>query len=159
MGNTRNRGVTLVEMLIAITMLAIIVSVAIVPAATYYRQRAVQGASDRFTTAHTLARSAAMQYGRLAEFHIDAANGRFWVEVDTGAVGGARDTMGFLKDIGDVIISTGGISLLCFDPRGLPSTGQTSLGQACEGPAGDVTFTLGSRVDTVTVTVLGKVLR
>ncbi len=159
MGNAGNRGMTLIEMLIVISVLAVILSVAIVPAATYFRQRAVQGAADRLTMAHTLARSAAIQHGRLAELHIDAGNGRFWVEVDTGAVGGARDTIGFVKEIDNVIISTGGISLLCFDPRGLPGTGTTSLGQACEGPAGNVTFTLGSRVDTVTVTALGKVLR
>jgi Tfp pilus assembly protein FimT len=147
-------------MLIAISMLAIIVSVAVVPAATYYRQRAVQGAADRFLSAHTLARSAAMQHGRLAEFHLDEANGRLWIEVDTGAVGGARDTIGFVREIGDVTMSiTGSISLLCFDPRGLPSTGTTTLGQNCEGPAGKVIFSLGARIDTVTVTALGKVLR
>ncbi len=159
MDNSGNRGFTLLELLIVVIMIGAIMAIFVKSAGSYYRQRTVQGAADRFVAAHGLARSAAMQYGTLAELHIDASNGRFRVEADTGAAGGARDTIGFAQEIGGVTMSTGGVSLLCFDARGLPSTRTTTLGQNCGGPAATVTFALPGYADTVTLTVLGKVLR
>ena len=45
--------------------------------------------------AHSLARSTAVRYARVAELPIDAANARFWVEVDTSGTG-IRDTVGLM---------------------------------------------------------------
>jgi prepilin-type N-terminal cleavage/methylation domain-containing protein len=150
-------GFTLTELLIVMVIIAVTLSVATLPVARYYRQEVVRGAADQFVSHHSLARHIALRYGRLSELHIDASGKRFWIEVDTTAT--LRDTIGVVKTINDVTITTGGVSLLCFDARGLPSTRTTRLGQVCQGPAATVTFALPAHTRTVTITALGKVLR
>ncbi len=149
----RAKGFTLLEMLIVITVMGVIVAVSLPSMVTAFRQRATRGAVDRLAMAHGLARATAVRYGRVAELHIDAANGRFWVEVDTSGTG-IRDTVGVLNDLGGQVTMSSTRTLLCFDLRGL-----TTTRDACE--AGDVLvqFSLLGRTDTLQTTVLGKVLR
>ncbi len=104
--------------------------------------------------AHSLARSTALQYGRVAELHIDAAYARFWVEVDTNSTG-VSDTVGPLHDLGGgQLTMTSNRSLLCFDARGM-----ATARDACDPGDATITFSLQGRGDTVTITALGKVLR
>ena len=149
----RGDGFTLIEMLIVLTVMGIIVAVGMPNMVNAYRQRATQGAVDRLAMTHGLARATAVRFGRMAELHIDAANGRFWIEGDTSGTG-IRDTDGIVNDLGGQIAMTSNRTLLCFDLRGL-----TTTRGACE--AGDVlvTFSSRGRTDTLQTTVLGKVLR
>jgi hypothetical protein len=96
-----------------------------------------------------------MRYGRLAELHIDPPNARFWVEVDTSRAGGAKDTVGMVQYVGEdgvKLMSTR--TLVCFDPRGLPSTRA-----GCQSADAYVTFSVNGQANTVRTTALGKVLR
>lgn len=149
-----HRGFTLIEMLIVLSVLGVILVIAIPRMADAYRRRAPRVAADRFTIAHSLARSTAVRYGRLAELHVDAGNVKFWVEVDTSGTG-VRDTAGLLHDLGGgTLTMTSPVDTLCFDGRGMA----TARG-SCDGPAATITFSMDGYGDTLTITALGKVLR
>ncbi len=149
----RGDGFTLIEMLIVLTVMGALVAILMPSMVTAFRQRATRGAVDRLAMTHSLARATAVRFGRVAELHIDAANGRFWVEVDTSGTG-IRDTVGLLTDLGGQVTMTSDRSLLCFDSRGL-----TTTRNACESGDALVQFSLQGRTDTLQTTVLGKVLR
>jgi len=149
----RGYGFTLIEMLIVLTVMGVMVAVALPSMVTAYRQRATRGAVDRLAMTHSLARATALRFGRVAELHIDAANGRFWVEVDTSGTG-IRDTVGLMNNLTGQVTMSSNRSLLCFDSRGL-----TTTRNACESGDALVQFSLAGRTDTFQTTVLGKVLR
>jgi Tfp pilus assembly protein FimT len=150
----RERGYTLVELLIIVILVGIIAAVVGPKLAWALRQRAVAGAADEFVLAHSLARSTAMQYGRVAQLHVDTAGARFWVDADTSGTG-TPVKIGLMHSLagGSVTLSSTR-TLFCFDARGLATTSG-----GC--PSGDATvvFASSSSSDTVRTTVLGKVLR
>ena len=119
-------------------------------------RRTTTSAADQFVVIHSLTRSTALRYGRVAQLHVDAAGQRFWTDVDTSANGiGQRGTIGNIRYITDSgLRMTTNRALLCFDARGIAST----LG-SCEPGDAKVIFTSGVVGDTVKTTVLGKVLR
>ncbi len=149
----RGDGFTLIEMLIVITVMGVLVAVVMPNMVTSFRQRATRGAVDRLAMTHGLARATAVRFGRVAELHIDAANGRFWVEVDTSGTG-IRDTIGVVNDLSGQVTMLSTRTLLCFDLRGL-----TTTRNACEAGDALVQFSLQGRTDTLQTSVLGKVLR
>ncbi len=149
----RRDGFTLIEMLIVLTMMGALATILMPSMVTSFRQRATRGAVDRLAMTHSLARATAVRFGRVAELHIDAANGRFWVEVDTSGTG-IRDTVGLMNDVAGQVTMSSDRSLLCFDSRGL-----TTTRNACEAGDALVQFSMQGRTDTLQTTVLGKVLR
>jgi Tfp pilus assembly protein FimT len=120
------------------------------------QRRTTSSAADQFVVAHSLTRSTAIRYGRLAQLHVDATGQRFWVDVDTSANGiGQRATIANIRYVSDVGLQMASDrSLLCFDARGIASTAGS-----CESGDAQVIFSDGVMADTVTTTVLGKVLR
>ncbi len=153
----KTRGFTLVEAMIAVAVLGILLAIAWPAFRAAQARSAVRSAADVFVLRHSMARSAALRRGRVAELHIDAAGGRLWVEVDTAAIGaGVKDTVGRVVDVAQefAVATTSTRSLLCFDARGLAT-------QVAGCPPGDVkvVFKRGEYTDSVTTTVLGKVLR
>jgi prepilin-type N-terminal cleavage/methylation domain-containing protein len=148
-------GFSLIEMVIVMVILGVIVGISVPGLSTWYRGRAVHAATDRFASAHGLARSTAIRYGRLSELHINASANSYWIEVDTT---GGRDTIGGIwQDVPVTFSSTQ--SLLCFDQRGLPSTRTTTASLTCGSPAVKVIFTVQGASDTVETTALGKIVR
>jgi len=148
------KGFSLVEMSIVMAILGVMVGIVMPSLVDSLPQRATQGAADRLTMAHSLARATAVRFGRVAELHIDAANARFWVEVDTSGTG-IRDTLGLMNDLSEEQVTmSSDRSLLCFDARGLSTTRN-----ACE--SGDVLVEFARAADTTEfrTTVLGKVVR
>jgi type II secretion system protein H len=152
----KNRGFTVVELVIVLVLAGIAVAVVSPSLSRAFRRTGVRAAVDEFASTHSLARSAAVRYGRTSELHIDATNARFWVEVDTSSGGsGVMDTVGVVKylDLNDVQLASDR-ALVCFDARGLPTTRDS-----CEAADAQLIFTSGSRVDTISITALGRVLR
>ncbi len=148
-------GFTLIEMLVVVVLIGLIVTIALPRLAETYTRRATRLAADQFALTHSLARSAAVRYGRTSELHVNSASRQVWVEVDNTPSGGTVDTVGRVRTIGDANMSMSSTrTMICFDARGLPTTRGT-----CQ--SGDVTvyFSMNGRVDTVQVTALGKVLR
>ncbi len=157
LGSTmKNTGFSLMELVIVVTLFAILLAIATPLLVDTLQAERVRSAVNRFVAAHSLARATAIRNGRTAELHIDASAARFWVEVDTSvAETGVMDTVRTVHDVSDGgMVMTSTRSLLCFNGRGVA----TSVG-ACG--AGDVlaVFTATGRVDTVSTSPLGKVVR
>ena len=123
----RGDGFTLIEMLIVTTIMGFLAAVLMPNMVTAFRQRATSGSVDRLMIAHGLTRATAIRFGRVAELHIDAANKRFWVEVDTSGTG-VRDTVGLVNQLDAALTVTSTRSLLCFDARGLATARGTENG-------------------------------
>jgi prepilin-type N-terminal cleavage/methylation domain-containing protein len=153
---TQRRGGTLIETITVLAIMAIVASIGGPKLSSALQRRTTASAADQFALTHSLSRSIALRYGRTAQLHIDAPGKRFWIDVDTSANGiGQRATIAYVRDVsapGLAMSSTR--TLLCFDPRGIPSTAGS-----CEPGDARVIFSEGATADTVTTTVLGKVLR
>jgi hypothetical protein len=114
-------------------------------------------ARDEFVIRYARARAAAVQYDRVARLCIEAAAGRFWVEVDTGVPGAAMaDTIGRVVDLSaehpDVEM-TAEVDTLCFDAEGL-----AYVAGACDPHGSIVTFSHRGGVDTVQLSPGGTVI-
>jgi hypothetical protein len=108
---------------------------------------------DDFNSTYSLARAAAVRYNRVARLHLDTTRHRFWVEVDTSAVGTLKaDTIGVVKDLlaaeyGYARMAAS-IDTLYFDALG---RAYTSTG--CDPDTVIVTFSIRSRTDTLSFPV------
>jgi Tfp pilus assembly protein FimT len=149
-------GFTVTETVLAMSIAGVLVLISLPSIRDGLQAAQRQSAGTRFMSAHALARATAIRQGGLAEFHIDAAGGRFWIEVDTSQAGvGVTDTVRAVQYTGDgPLMMTSNRSLVCFDRRGMATT----VG-ACE--AGDLLVTISApgQVDTLRTTPLGMVLR
>ncbi len=151
----RQAGITLADLAVTLAFVGVVLAIATPPLAKLYKRNATRLAAGEFVTTHRLARSMALEYGRVAELHIDAAGDRFWVEVDTGYAGGVSDTIGQVRNIGEFGVGiTSNRSLLCFDSRGLPT-----VRSYCDEADALVVFTREDKSDTVKISAFGKLLR
>ena len=116
---------------------------------------AVVNARARASSAVSLARTAALRYGRVAYLVLDVSADRIRVEVDTTLAGGATPATLHVLDLWDDLAVNLRASdpLVCFDPRGL-----TVPSALC--PAGSVVIRLerGARTDSLVVSPTGKAL-
>jgi prepilin-type N-terminal cleavage/methylation domain-containing protein len=153
---SNRRGVTVVELLMVLAVLGIVAATGGPKISAALQRRTTASVADQFVLTHSLTRSTALRYGRVAQLHIDAPGKRFWIDVDTSANGvGQRATIAFVRDVsGNGLQMTSSRTLLCFDARGIAST----VG-SCEPGDAKVVFTDGVMADTVNTTTLGKVLR
>ena len=151
------RGFTLIEVLIVVTLMIILAGFAFRAFGDTVVQWAVKGAANEFVSRHELARATAIQFGRTGRLEVDTAAGRLWVEVDTTfLLTGARDTIGSIAELsGDGVGITTSRTSFCFGGRGVP----TSAGTGCSASAATVIFSKGAAAETLTVSVLGKVIR
>ena len=156
MHEPQRRGFTLIESIIVLTVLAIVAAIGAPKLSEALHRRTSSSAADQFVLTHSLSRSTALRYGRVAQLHIDAGTRRFWIDVDTSANGiGQRATIANVLDVtGSGLSMTSTRTLLCFDARGMAST----VG-SCEPGDAKVIFADGATADTVSTTILGKVLR
>ena len=150
------RGFTVIESIMVLSIIGIVAATGGPAISSALQRRTTGSAADQFVLTHSLTRSTALRYGRIAQLHIDPAEQRFWVDVDTSANGiGQRATIANVRYVNDVGLQmTSNRALLCFDASGIAST----LG-SCESGDANVIFSDGVIADTVATTILGKVLR
>jgi prepilin-type N-terminal cleavage/methylation domain-containing protein len=153
------RGFTIIELLIVVSMLAVLTAIVVVPVRNYYKSRKLRASIDQFRSTYQRARMMAVRYGRLSELIIDGPTATFWVEMDT--VGdGTVDTIGQVRDVSTVYLTMeSDRKRLCFDPRGLPWRGKNGRGVPCQKPEGTITFRLLDDSMSVQMTALGKLSR
>lgn len=142
-------GMTLPEVMIALTLVSALMALGL-PAID---RGQTSEARDEFALAHELARSAAVQHGRVAELHIDPDAPAYWIQVDTTGAG-AYDTLRMRGMPSGEVELASDRTVLCFDARGLATTRG-----ACQEADATVVFTDSWGADTVTTTGAGMVLR
>lgn len=152
-------GITLMELVLVVVVLGVIFGLTLPLTSGLAGRFRVGSARDVFVNYHARARAGAVQFGRQGRLHIDAGNGVFWVEVDTGVPGATgTDTLGqilnFRNEFGGVTMSSNR-GVLCFDSRGLPFTG----GATCDPPDATVVFEQSDRADTVRISLGGTVIQ
>jgi prepilin-type N-terminal cleavage/methylation domain-containing protein len=149
-------GFTMIESIMVVSIIGIVAAIGGPKVSSALQSRTSASAADQFVAAHSLTRSTAIRYGRVAQLHVDATGQRFWVDVDTSANEiGQRATIANIRYVSDVGLQmASNRSLLCFDARGIASTAGS-----CESGDAKVIFSDGVVADTVSTTILGKVLR
>ena len=151
----RDRGYSLIELVMAMVVIGIVALIATPRLAAGRRSTVRRTVVNEFVAAHSLAIATAVRQGRVAELHIDAPTGRYWIVVDTSTAGGVTDTIGPVRQIQDPTVSmVSDRTLLCFDPQGLATTAG-----ACEEGDATVTFSFPDYSRTIEMTLLGKLLR
>lgn len=148
-------GFTIVELLTVLVIAGIAVSAGWPRLAEAYSRRMTGTVADQIVQLHDLTRSAAVQHGRMAELHVDAANSRTWIEVDTAGTGSAVDTIGGVRDFsGEQVEISTYTSVLCFGPRGLPVTAD-----GCGGPTATIAVSHSGVTETLYVQSNGTIER
>jgi len=103
----------------------------------------------------SLARTAAIRFGRLAVLRLDSEDDRIWVEVDTTLAGsGARDTIGLIhlgQELGVDLKSTR--TGVCFNGRGIGT-----ISSECPRPGAAIILAREGRADTVFISPFGRVV-
>ena len=151
----RDRGYSLIELVMAMVVIGIAALITTPRLAAGRRATVRRTVVNEFIAAHSLASVTAVRQGRVAELHIDAPTGRYWIVVDTSTAGGVTDTIGPIRQIQDPTVSmVSDRTLLCFDAQGLATT----VG-ACEEGDATVTFSFPDYSKTVEMMLLGKLLR
>jgi prepilin-type N-terminal cleavage/methylation domain-containing protein len=149
-------GFSLIEVLIAILLVALVYAVAVPSLASTRVRAAVHNSKHVVLSSISLARSSAIRFGRPAVLVLDSRGDRIWVEVDTALVaGGPKDTLN-LVDLGqelDVDLKSNRSSV-CFNGRGIGTTGA-----ACPWAGGLIIVSSGSQADTVLLSPVGRVVR
>jgi prepilin-type N-terminal cleavage/methylation domain-containing protein len=150
------RGFTMIESIMVVAIIGVVAAIGGPKVSSALQRRTTASAADQFVVAHSLTRSTALRYGRIAQLHVDTVGHRLWVDVDTSANGiGQRATIANIRYVDDVGLQMAtNRALLCFDARGIASTAGL-----CESGDAKVIFSDGVVADTVSTTSLGKVLR
>jgi prepilin-type N-terminal cleavage/methylation domain-containing protein len=156
MNTNAKKGFTLLETIVVMFIAGVVATMGAPKLSSALRQRSVASAADQFVLAHSLARSTALRYGRVAQLHIDASTKRIWVDVDTSANRiGQRATIGYIRDLSaNGVTMASNRSTVCFDARGTSTTGG-----GCESGDVSITFTDADKAAAVSATTLGKILR
>jgi prepilin-type N-terminal cleavage/methylation domain-containing protein len=153
---TQRQGFTMIEAVMVVALIGIVAAIGGPKVSAALQRRTTGSAADQFVLAHSLTRSTALRYGRIAQLHIDVSGQTVWLDVDTSANGtGQRATISNVRYINDGgLTMASNRALLCFDARGIATT----LG-SCESGDAQVIFSDGATADTITTTILGKALR
>ena len=153
----KHKGFTMVELLVIIVVTMVIVSMAFPAMSSTRRDLAVRGAVDEFRGAHNLARAVAVRSSRVAQLWIDGSAETFWVQTDTSVAGTqVMDTIGGVVELDELNVTVASNrSVLCFDPRGVPTTQG-----ACDGTQSAILiFASAGKADTVARSEVGMLVR
>jgi len=152
----QRRGFTMIEAIMVVSVIGVVAAIGGPRVSLVLQRRSTSSGADQFVVTHSLTRSTALRYGRVAQLHIDQPGQRYWIDVDTSANGiGQRAIVANVRyPTENGLQMTSNRALVCFDARGIAST----LG-SCEAGDANVIFSDGVMADTVVTTILGKVLR
>jgi prepilin-type N-terminal cleavage/methylation domain-containing protein len=152
----QRRGFTMIEAVMVVSVIGIVAAIGGPKVSLVLQRRSTSSGADQFVLTHSLSRSTALRYGRVAQLHIDQPGQRYWIDVDTSANGiGQRAIVANVRYPSENGLQmTSNRALVCFDARGIASTNGS-----CESGDAKVIFSDGVMADTVVTTILGKVLR
>jgi prepilin-type N-terminal cleavage/methylation domain-containing protein len=148
-------GFTLLEVLITLILLALTYAIVIPSIGRARVQAAVYNSTQAVISTISLAKAAAVRFGRPSVLRIDSDRDRMWVEVDTTVGGsGAADTLGFFSFADQLEVDLeSDRTTLCFDGRGIGVTRSI-----CPEAGAAIIVSLQGKADTVFVSRVGRVL-
>jgi len=148
-------GFSLLEVLVTLVLLSMIYAIAIPSIGRTRVKASVHNSSQAVIGAISLAKAAAVRFGRPSVLRLDSSRDRVWVEVDTTLAGTGRlDTLGYFsfREELKVDLKTNRTAL-CFDGRGIGTTRT-----ACPQAGAVIIVALNQSADTVFVSPLGRVI-
>lgn len=151
---TTARGFSLIEMLLVLTLVAILLGIAVPALVTSNSSVALTNARARVSSAVSMARAASDRYGRTAYLVLDAAADEVRVEADTSTDGGQTAVVLHRLDLwSELRINLRATDpLLCLDPRGF-----TVSVPPCPGTGVVAYLDRDASTDSVVVSANGRV--
>lgn len=148
-------GFSLLEVLITLILLSMVYAIAIPSIGRTRVQASIHNSSQAVIGTISLAKAAAVRFGRPSVLRLDSSRDRMWVEVDTTLAGtGSTTTLGYFSFREELKVDLkANRSALCFDGRGIGTTRA-----ACPQTGAVIIVTLNQRADTVFVSPLGRVI-
>lgn len=137
------RGFTLIEMVIAIVVGGILLSIAIAGFGAVESRTAVRQARNVFAGLHARARAHAIEFGTTTRLEVDVGGDSVWISRDGTTV----ESVPLGREFGVDLRAVGGAYTLCMSPRGYADTGCTSFG-------GAVTLNFERASESMTATML-----
>ena len=146
----RNRtGFTVVEMLVVVTVGAILLSITMNSLANFRTRTSVRQARDVFLSFHARTRAQAVEFGQNTELNIDSGGDSIWISRNDTTL----SVVNMQTQLG-VDIEGSGVHTLCMTARGFADSSCNSFGQSTL----TVRFIQGPRTVTISVLPLGQAL-
>jgi prepilin-type N-terminal cleavage/methylation domain-containing protein len=148
-------GFTLLEIMIALVMVAVVYAIALPAIGRTRVSASVHNARHALVSSISLTRATAIRFGRSAVLRLDSEHDRVWVEVDTAMGGGGQAvTLGHFNFAEELNVNLeSNRTSLCFNGRGIGTTSST-----CTQPGAVIVLALGGRAEVVYVSPTGRVL-
>ena len=142
------RGFTILELMIVITVGAVLVTMTMVGFGSVKSRFSVRQARNGFAALHARTRAQAIEFGTTLELHVDAAGDSVWITRNDTTIEKVR----FAVEFGvDVRAAGSGYYKLCMSPRGFGDASCTSFGSATT-----VAFAQGTDTMTAQMLPLGQ---
>jgi Tfp pilus assembly protein FimT len=144
-----------VEVLITVMLLSLVYAIAIPTIGRTRIQASVHNSTQAVIATVSLAKAAAVRFGRPSVLRLDSDRDRLWVEVDTTVAGtGVADTLGFFSLREELQVDlNANRATLCFNGHGVGTTRAV-----CPQAGAVIILSLMGRADTVFVSPLGRVV-
>lgn len=142
-------GFTLVEVVVAIAIGTILLSMALRGLGGASSRLAVRGAAQSFKEFESRARSYAIEHGTLTRFRVDPTGDSIWIEAGSGRIAVAK--VGEEQNV-DIQSSGSSVVTLCLNPRGFGETGCNSFSSSV-----NFSFVQGDESTSLTLLPLGLI--
>ena len=143
------QGFTMIELTIALVVVAILLSVAVNAFGDAQNRMATEQSVRLFQSLHARARAQAVERGTRASLWVDTPGDSAWVTRNGETLASVR----FDDEFGVEIVGSPSFFRLCMGPRGFAELSCTSL----TGPA-RLIFSQNQRADTVVVLPMGQLV-
>lgn len=150
MNRKQTRGFSMVEIVIAIVIGAVLTTMMVRSFSTSSWGIAARQASQAFVSMHAKARAHAIERGEMVRLHVDEVGDSAWIV----AGGDQIDVYRFGEELNVELGASFGTGFICFSPRGIAdpdcSTTDATL---------TMTFSRGAETETLRVLPLGQIRR
>ena len=143
----QRRGFTIIELIIAVLVGGILVTITMVSFGAVQSRTAVRQSRNAFAALHARARAHAIEFGTTTTFEVDLGGDSAWITRNDTIL----ERVEFREGFGVDLRSSATRYKLCMSPRGYADTGCTTFTGAAT-----VTFSQGADSMTATMLPLGQ---
>lgn len=141
------RGFTIIELIIAITVGGVLLTIAIAGFGAVESRTAARQARNVFAGLHARARAHAIEFGTTTRLEVDVGGDSVWISRD----GTTLETIRFADEFAVDLTAASSRYTLCMSPRGYADTDCNSFGAAAT-----ITFARAGESMTATMLPLGQ---